>query len=403
MNNSATKNQKANSSARQRTPLVSGGFDRVSKKRPCRICNRTTYCGFSRDGRTSICMRVSQGSRGPSRNGGNIHVHSEIPHTNIHQPTPSVSTPTIPIAPLVIRNAVFKELIRLSPASQYRTELVTGEGGLYSRGLLDKHAQAFGALPPTKQERAALAATLQRFVKDNFDSYGKLYSGAGVVGIPGFWQDPSGMVHIWKPRNYLMPILVIPYKDADGLIQACQIRLHPKDIPPGEKKYRWLASPMDRRGTSSGTPIHFTFAPTRYSAGQPVLITEGALKAETFVHFRPNARVIATSGVSCSHNEIIEAARPYNAFIAFDSDHRTNVAVCRQLARLIAQRTTDAVIHKLTTTTRIVFWNGPKGIDEAVQAKVPLCSLTTSEWFAALENEPLYEVQRFWTEIGFKP
>ena len=126
MNNPATKKQTATSSSRQRTPLVSSGFARVSKTRPCRICHRTTYCGFSRDGGTSICMRVSEGSKGPSRNGGNIHVHRDIPPTNIHQPTPTVSTPAIPIAPLIIRNAVFNELIRLSPASRYRTELVTG-------------------------------------------------------------------------------------------------------------------------------------------------------------------------------------------------------------------------------------------------------------------------------------
>ncbi len=57
-----------------------------------------------------------------------------------------------------------------------------------------------------------------------------------MLGIPGFWQERSGVVHIWKPRNYLMPLLVIPYKDANGLIQACQIRLHAKDISSNEKR-----------------------------------------------------------------------------------------------------------------------------------------------------------------------
>jgi hypothetical protein len=40
---------------------------------------KSTYCGFSTDEGTSICMRISAGARGPSRNGGNIHVHTEIP------------------------------------------------------------------------------------------------------------------------------------------------------------------------------------------------------------------------------------------------------------------------------------------------------------------------------------
>src|SRR5215213_11947340 len=59
--------------------MISVGFARVSKKRPCRICGKPSYCGFSRDEGTSICMRISAGSRGLSRNGGNIHVHTEIP------------------------------------------------------------------------------------------------------------------------------------------------------------------------------------------------------------------------------------------------------------------------------------------------------------------------------------
>jgi len=350
-------------------------------------------------------MRVSTGSRGVSRNGGNIHVHTEIPTTTAipkhSQPVPQ--PPAIPLAPLEIRDAVFKELIRISPASKYHGQLVSGPGGLLSRGLLEEDAATYGALPPTKQERAALATALSRFVRNTFPDYARLYAGAGVVGIPGFWQEPAGLVHLWKPRNYRMPLLVIPYENAQGLIQACQIRLHQNDIPAGEKKYRWLASPLEPKGTSSGTPIHFTFRPSEYPAGNIVIITEGALKAETLVRFRSKARLIATTGVSCSHAHIIEAARPYNALIAFDADHRTNSAVCRQLARLIAQRSKDSMEHGLATTTKIVFWTGPKGIDEAAQEGIQFTTLTISEWYSTLRNQPLEEVQRFWTEISFHP
>jgi hypothetical protein len=58
--------------------MISVSFKRVNKKRPCWICGKTTYCGFSRDEGTSIWMRISAGARGLSRNGGNIHVHPEI-------------------------------------------------------------------------------------------------------------------------------------------------------------------------------------------------------------------------------------------------------------------------------------------------------------------------------------
>lgn len=398
-----TKPKCSTSNAMSRPPLISGGFQRVNKKRPCRICGRSYYCGYSTDERTSICMWISTGSRGPSKNGGNIHVHTEIPTTPIIKQTPKPALPSIPVAPLEIRHAVFQELIRISPASSYHVELISGSGGLYSRGLLGHQTKNYGALPPDQKERAQLASALRKFVLYNFPEHAKLHSRAGVVGIPGFWQEPSGMVQIWKPRNYRMPILVIPYKSSEGLIQACQIRLHQNDIPAGEKKYRWLASPLEPRGTSSGTPIHFTFLPNDYPAGNTVVITEGALKAETFVRFIPKARVIATTGVSCSHSHIIEAARPYNAQIAFDADHRTNPAVCRQLARLIFQRAEDSLTHNLSTTTKIVFWEGPKGIDEAAQKNIQFTSLTIPEWCATLHDQPLKEVRRFWTEIGFKP
>src|SRR6185503_18943699 len=84
----------------------------------------------------------------------------------------------------------FQELIRMSSASNYREELVTGPGGLLSRGLLEEQATKYGALPPTKRDRSTLAAMLSTYVENHFPDYAKLYSGAGVIGVPGFWQDP---------------------------------------------------------------------------------------------------------------------------------------------------------------------------------------------------------------------
>jgi hypothetical protein len=137
--------------------------------------------------------------------------------------------------------------------------------------------------------------------------------------------------------------------------------------------------------------------------GETVLITEGALKADIVVRFRPNARVIATSGVTCSHSELVKAARPYTALIAFDADHRINPAVCRQFARLIVEREQDSREHESSTITKVVFWNGPKGIDDALRENASLRSLTISEWYATLRNEPLEEVTKFWREIVFEP
>jgi hypothetical protein len=57
----------------------------------------------------------------------------------------------------------------------------------------------------------------------------------------------------------------------------------------------------------------------RLAPGSKVVITEGGLKADVFVHFRKSF-AIATSGVSCSHQELVAAAAPYHLLIAFDAD-----------------------------------------------------------------------------------
>jgi hypothetical protein len=286
-------------------------------------------------------MRVSDGARRTSKNGGNIHVHDDVAPSFNYQP-PARSTPQIKVAPIEVRDAIYRELIRISPAALYQQQLIDNPQGLVSRGLLRKETLSYGALPATQRERAKLVRSLRSFAKAHFPCY------ANLIGIPGVWQDPQGFTHIWKPRDYRMPMLLISYKDQHGRIQACQLRLHPLDIPKDNpKKYRWLSSPNEPKGTSSGTPIHFTFDPNSLPPGSDVVITEGALKAETLVSLRPAVRAIATSGVSCSQDELVNAARPYNVLIGFDSDYKTNPAVCRQLARLIASRELDRQSQQL--------------------------------------------------------
>jgi hypothetical protein len=396
-------NQSTVSNFLQRQPIAANGFCRVNKYRRCRVCGKPDWCGYTTDEQTSNCMRISNGSKGTSRNGGNIFHHNRLflvanPRTNRNQ-----APPPIEIAPIEIRNAVYEELIRRSPALKYYSQLIDGPGGLLSRGLREAETQNYGALPRTQRERASLARALNKFVEVRFPEYAVRNTHLGLIGVPGFWQDESGNVQLWSARDYNMPLIVIPYRDDQGRIQACQLRLHRNDLPPREKKYRWLACPFESRGASSGTSIHFTFKSADLPPGKTVIITEGALKAEVLVRLKPKARVIATSGVGCSHAEIIEAARPYNALIAFDADYKTNPAVARQLARLIEAREKDIAAHHLKTATRIVTWQRYKGIDDAVLANAPLETLTILEWISTLEGRLLKEVWAAWELVRYSP
>src|SRR5712691_5186626 len=173
-------------------PLVSNGFRKVTTKRPSHICHKPDWCGYATDERTSICMRVSDGAKGTARNGGNIHVHNDVPLTSSPRKKTKPAPPSTEIAPIEIRDAVYSELIRISSVQKYYPHLVDGPDGLLSRGLLERETHNYGALPPTQKERALLALQLRKFVIGKFPAYGCRYSYVGIVGIPGFWQDANG-------------------------------------------------------------------------------------------------------------------------------------------------------------------------------------------------------------------
>jgi hypothetical protein len=213
-------------------------------------------------------MRVGNGSKGTSRNGGNIFHHNRLFLVASPRIARKQAPPPIEIAPIEIRNAVYEELIRRSPADKYYSQLIDGPTGLLSRGLRESDTQNYGALPRTQKERAGLAHILNKFLKVRFPEFAVRSTHAAIIGVPGFWQDEVGNLQLWSPRDYNMPLLVIPYRDDLGRIQACQLRLHRNDLRIGEKKYRWLACPFSFRGASSGTPIHFTFTPADLPPGQ---------------------------------------------------------------------------------------------------------------------------------------
>ncbi|MET0649338.1 MAG: hypothetical protein ABW208_22230 [Pyrinomonadaceae bacterium] len=96
-----------------------------------------------------------------------------------------------------------------------------GEHGLVSRGFTAEDFSRFGALPAKAAERAARARELRVFVRAAFPEYAERTGYAGVIGIPGFWQEPTGAVQLWMQRDEPAPSLVIPYRDLEGMSHAC--------------------------------------------------------------------------------------------------------------------------------------------------------------------------------------
>jgi len=384
--------------AKRKKVFVSSGFARVSRKHPCEICGKPDWCVFTRDGEISICMRVSAGAIRVNRQGGFIHRNRSSSSVMIAGRVSSDIKASVERAPLEVRHAVYSELIRLSPASNYDYELVSG---LLSRGFLRKEIKKFGALPPEIGERDNLSYKLNCFVRKRFPSL--VQRDVPLIGIPGFWQEPNGRVRLWKKVDYEIPFLIIPYCDGEGSIQACQLRAAGEDVGK-QKRYCWLSSAGEPQGVGTGDPIHFTFLKRQYPSGKPRVITEGALKAEAFVSLRPGNLVMATSGVGNSRDELIAATRDHDVLIGFDIDHRSNPAVCGQLAALIAGRARDAEAHRISTATKIIIWEGnAKGIDDAVLAGIHLNTINVAEWHRTLEGESLKRVDEVWNLLSFKP
>src|SRR5262249_9551988 len=157
----------------------------------------------------------------------------------------------------------------ISPAELYRGALISGEKGLLSRGFDDRHFGNYGALPAEWRARERLARQLLMEGNDHFHCRNSLQ------GVHGFCENPRS-VHLWKERDYLAPRLLIPVRDDQGRIQACQMRL--PFIAKKGLRYLWLSSSDLPHGCGSGSPLHFKFRLADLKPDAQVVIVEGVLK-----------------------------------------------------------------------------------------------------------------------------
>ena len=269
------------------------------------------------------------------------------------------------LAPIEIRHFAYQKLIELSPASNSE-EIINGLKGLRARKILD--FENFGSLPRTLTERNAIAKNIRNLINKTFPLFVRQQK-SSIDGVPGFWLDKSGKARLWQDKDYKFPMLLIPYRNEKGLIEACQIRfMTDSDL---RLRYVWLSIPGKSGGLSSGSPLHFATEP---SFGKPFLITEGALKAETVKVFKPGLNIIAAAGVSCSHEQIISSARFYPVILAFDKDSAENKHVARAVANLILDRFHDSRYYDYSFDLSVLYWDDDEicGIDDALLQKLKI-------------------------------
>lgn len=378
-------------------------YKRVSRAKPCLICGKPDWCSRTSNDSISFCARVTSGADRLSRkeHWGVFYHDREL----IKQPFWKTSEPRnyykhesqeIHPAPLEIRDFVYSTLLRLSPANHYQ-ELINGTKGLRERRL--ENFEDYGGLPCSFFERKILAARIRLLLNQNFPFFTR-ENPNGISHIPGFWIDEKGEANLWQASDYPYPLLLIPYRNPAGKIQACQIRFTGK-LTPNQKRYLWLSIP-NKNSASSGTPLHYAGWKNFGSKGyfdKPILITEGALKADVVTRLQPKFFAVANGGVSCAQELIVNISRGKTLYLAFDNDYHENPSVVRQLAKLLKLRLHDNRINLSESATKILAWTrAEKGIDDALLKGERLNEITILDWYSALNERCREEVRNVWEE-----
>lgn len=358
-------------------------YKRVSRKRTCLICGKPDWCSYTPDCKISFCARVSEGADRLSRTGWGVFYHESSLFGNFPVPCPAKPPPIkVELAPIEIRDFAYRKLIELSPATEFQV-IIDGQQGLRARKILDFHN--FGFLPKCRNDRNEIAKIIRCALNREFPEFVKARN-FGLSGLPGFWIDKYGNSRLWLDKDYTNPMLLIPYRNERGLIQACQIRFF-GNIGNKSFRYVWLSTPEKSQGVSCGSPLHFVsynLVPNK----KPLIITEGALKATTLHFFKPEFDILANAGVTCSHQKIAEFARFRQILIAFDVDYYENFFVALSLAKLFNIIFNDTIKFSSKSHISILTWN-PKfrGIDEALINRSTIQTQNIRQWFTSLNSD----------------
>ncbi|HRK49398.1 MAG TPA: hypothetical protein PLN05_03060 [Pyrinomonadaceae bacterium] len=356
------------------------GYQRVSRRAPCRICGKPDWCSTTKDHTIAFCARSGTNADRLSGNGWGIFYYdsrspSRAGHTLPQRQLSRSKSPSV--ASIETRHRIYQRLIKLSPLLA-DGELIYGNEWLFRQG---QELGRCGILPASVIERNYLIRLLIESLVEK-----------GVIPsfkcVPGFWQGSNGKPRLGSDFDYEGDLLLIPFLDSNGLIQACQLKVRGK-IKNISGKYQWLSSIGKREGCSSGTPLHHEGSVGfRGKAARTVLVTEGVLKAAAIQDFLPDRYIVANAGVATSHQEIIKVARQKILEVAFDADSFTNPHVARALASLLALRIREQQFLFCDKPTKILAWDRRfKGIDDALIAGASLKYLQVSDWLGLLTPE----------------
>lgn len=279
---------------------------RVNKSNLCKICGKPDWCGYTKDGKIAICMRIE--NEYPSKNGGWIHYLESTSIKNYYTEIELIPYHDHPKAnPDTLHKVYSKFLDSLSIALNHHQDLI--ENRLIREETIKQHG--YKSLPDQNRYETA-----QKLV----DKFGI----KTMSTIPGFMVIDHGKGPY--PTFAGKSGILIPIKDIKERIIGLQIRIDNIENP--KDRYRWFSSIDRANGTSSGAPAHVAY-PLR-KIKDKIWITEGALKANIAAN-RLGEIVIGVAGVSNwkagNVLEILKELEANTVIIAYDADGLINPVV----------------------------------------------------------------------------
>lgn len=333
-------------------------YQRVSPRRPCAICDKTSWCLYDPAAGIALCTRI-ESSEPDARFHGYLHRV---------QPTPEEAIPSAEIAhhphdPLSDDEVIARDRLYKFIAAHHFCQLTEADReNLYARGLDDEAITRHGYFAyPDRSRCRQVMRDLEAFARSN-DLTIALWRLPGIEARDrkggGFYN-----VLVWAHRRGY-GALAIPVRDTQGRVIAISLRHRDDEREANEPRYTWLSS----RYARSGAPVHIA-QPHTVTNTQRLIITEGALKANIAAD-RLGCRVIAVPGIHIWRGVLpslraLEAAgvtpQPIRIALAYDQEP-TNAEVAEEQHKLHRHLT------EADYTVSLLTWKPSegKGIDDAL-------------------------------------
>jgi hypothetical protein len=170
-----------------------------------------------------------------------------------------------------------------------------------------------------------------------------------LEGMPGFYERTGKKGPYWdflSPRGYFIPV-----RNHLGHIQALKIRLD-------SGGYVWFSSEGHPKGSSSGSPPHYTGGKGK------VCVTEGPLKADVANYLTGGLPFVGTGGVHATKEvpSLLKALGASGVLVAFDADQFANQNVRKALQDFLLE------LKKRGFQAQSLSWHPSfgKGIDDVL-------------------------------------